>query len=268
MSYAEFTIDDVTCRLILELHRTKRNEPLEDLDALVIETAVLDPANVASVLTKNSSILTSLPHIQEEKIPIYSVDISLKNGLFERYLPFIFIYSNIIHSYILPFFLISIAASFCGAENKTALSIMAGMAAVDKFISLFLGYSKDKDNNNLITVVRPMISYLSFLYQSPVVELRNAIAAKKIKEGVIPRLKELYKDKYKKGVLKIGIIYGAGHAGIKECLESESRTNVSLWLHRYYSIPFLDRETLNNFWEYRINAEGNVTGQKYECKII
>lgn len=99
-------------------------------------------------------------------------------------------------------------------------------------------------------------------------ELRNAITAKKIKEGVIPRLKKLYKNKYKKEGLKIGILYGAGHAGIKECLESESRTNLSLWLHKYYGLSFFDKETVNNFWEYQINKGGNVTCQKYECKII
>ncbi|MBI5066210.1 hypothetical protein HZA97_08295 [Candidatus Woesearchaeota archaeon] len=131
---------------------------------------------------------------------------------------------------------------------------------------LIAGFS---DNKKAPAILRKMISLSSLVQQAPRNELRNAMTAAKIKHGVIPRLREKYADKFQNRPPKVGIIYGAMHAGIKECLESKTRTNFTLALQKFYGRKFFtDQETLEDVTEYLIDENNYVTWETFKANLF
>ena len=257
MSFIDFESDGVDYRLILSRHWSKRKEPIDGLDALVVETGSIDPADVHAHTTEHIEISKYLEEIAEREIPVYSVDNEGRSFLLNMA-------TSVGHLFALPMMAFGIS-KLAGADNDTAYNIALGTAYAEiAIIALpsFLG-------NGISKFFAETNSDLSFVRQAPREELRNALAAKKIKKGVVPHLLEQYPERFQERNPRIGIIYASSHSGIKECLESDSRTNFSLGFHRHYGLRFvLDRNTLRDFYEYRLNTDGGVNYQKLQVKSI
>ena len=108
-------------------------------------------------------------------------------------------------------------------------------------------------------------SFISLIQQSPANELRNAVSPKKIKYGVVPRLKEKFPEKQD---LKIGLLYGAFHTGIQECLENDKRTEFTLNFHKRTTIPLYFRKEINDIYEYDIEWWNKATFEKFTYDVF
>lgn len=257
MSYIDFESDGVEYRLILSIHGSVRKEPIDGLDALVLETGSIDPISYAPDIPKSKEILNYINEFVENDIPIYSVDNCRRDFLRTRA-------THFGHMFALPAMAYGISR-LAGADDDIAYTVAvctlcAEMAIME--LPVFLG-------NGISKFFAKANSVFSLLRQAPLEELRNALTARKIKNGVVPYLLEHYSERFEGRKPRIGILYGAGHSGIKECLESDWRSSLSLGLHRHYGLRFiLDRNTLRDFYEYRIDSSGNVTYQKLQVESI
>lgn len=257
MSYIEFKTSGVEYRLILSRHRTKRKEPIDGLDALVVESGQIEQEDYAGRLTKDPELANYLEEIAKRNILIYSVD--NKGRSYSLHMA-----TDFGHMLVPPLMAYGIS-KLAGADNYTAYNIALGTFWVEMTIIAAPSYL----GNGISKFFARINSALSLVRQAPREELRNALSAKKIKEGVVPRLLEQYPERFQERNPRIGIIYGAGHSGIKECLESDLRTGFSLGLHKYYGLRFiLDRDTLRDFYEYRLNGDGSVNYQKLQVKSV
>ncbi len=258
MSYVDFESDGVEYRLILSRHNSKRKEPIDGLDALVVESGSMYQGDYyAYNLTNNPELSNYLEEIANREIPVYSVDNKGRSLLLNT--------ATIMGHFYAPFPMVYGISRLAGADDHTANYITLGTLWAELAIialPAFLG-------NGISKFFAKVNSVLSLLRQSPREELRNALTARKIKKGIVPHLTEQYPERFDSRKPKIGIIYGAAHSGIKECLESDLRSSVSLGLHRYYGLRFiLDRKTLRDFYEYRLDKGGNVTYQRLQVESI
>lgn len=256
MSYIDFESEGIEYRLILSRHKSKRDEPIDGIDALVVETGLIPPENAESILYCKE-LFNYLSEIQERKIPLYSVDNKGRNSWL--------VYGAIFgHRFAYPV-MVYLVSKLIGADNTTANLMALGTTCGETAFAVlpsFLG-------NGISKFFAKINSVLSFIRQSPIEELINALTAKKIKKGVVPHLIEKYPDRFQERNPRIGIIYGSAHSSIKECLENDLRTNISLGLHRHYGLKFiLDRGTLRDFYEYKLNSWGRIDYQKLQVESI
>lgn len=266
MSYIDFQHDGIEYRLITELHYTKRNEPIDDLDALVIETGTLDQEkNPRILLEEQTPFLANFPGstrevLRERGFRIYSVDARLR-------LPYVFAIANMGLHFTVPPALAYGTAKLFDAEEETAQMIQEVTANVQliNVMPFFLLGISSKQMGPLSKGLSKLNSYFSFFRQSPIEEYRNAIAAKKIKEGVVPRIREWVKEDRP---LRIGINYGILHTGIKECLESDARVSCTLALQKWYGRFLVDNTALNTIYEYNLEPRsGIVRVEKFSCPV-
>ncbi len=257
MSYIEFKTSGVEYRLILSRHGTKRKEPIDGLDALVVETGSIWQEDYAGGLTKDRELANYLEEIAKRNIPIYSVD--NKGRSYSLHMA-----TDFGHMLVPPLMAYGVS-KLSGADNYTAYNIALGTFWGETLIIVL----SSSLGNGISKFFVKINSALSLVRQAPREELRNALAAKKIKKGVVPHLLAQYPERFQERNPRIGIIYGAGHSGIKECLESDLRAGFTLGLHKYYGLRFiLDRDTLRDFYEYRLNGNGSVKYQKLQVKSI
>lgn len=266
MSYIDFQHDGIEYRLITEFHYTKRNEPIEDLDALVIETGTLHQEKIPKILLEEQTpFLAEFPEstreaLRERGFRMYSVDARLR-------LPYVFAMANMGLHFTFPPTLAYGTAKLFDAEEETAQMIQeitANIQLINLMPFFLLGISS-KQMGPLSKGLSKLNSYFSFLRQSPVEEYRNAIAAKKIKEGVVPRIREWMKEERP---LRIGIKYGILHTGIKECLESDARVSYTLGLQEWYGRFLMDKNSLNSFYEYTLEPYRKIIRvEKFQCPV-
>jgi len=259
MAYIDFESDGIEYRLILVEHGTKIKEPMDGLDALVVETGSIDQEEYAYYLTKEIELANYLKEIRERGIPIYSVD---NKGKCRRDL--LSMATDVTHFLIPPIIAYGVS-KLAGADDNTSSCVALYTTFAElAIISLpsFLG-------NRISKFFAKMNSFLSLIRQSPIEELRNALTARKIKKGVVPHLLEKYPERFSDKSPKIGIIYGAAHSGIKECLENDLRAGLSLRLHKYYGLKFiLDKNTLNDVYEYHLNKDDFTTYNRFQVESI
>ena len=91
-----------------------------------------------------------------------------------------------------------------------------------------------------------------YLEGEPSVEGRNAINAEKIERFVVDRVRQ-YSGKEKP---KIGLVYGASHLGIENCLKSQGRRNKII--KRMRQFEGFDAEKFNQVQEARYNPEKKI----------
>ncbi len=257
MSYVDFHTKGVDYRIILCAHYVPLNEQIKGLDALVVETSSLDHSTFGPQIISRPELTNYVDYLRDNNIPIYSVD---NKGNKNEKLNF---FSNFPH-FFLPCFAAGYAAKYFGVSDAELIALGTLLAQV--LPGIIVGFS---GNKKAPAILRKMISLSSLVQQAPRNELRNAIAAAKIKHGVIPRLREKYSDRFQNRPPRVGIIYGAMHAGIKECLESKTRTNLSFALHKFYGRKlFTDQKTLDNVTEYLIDENNYVTWETFKANIF
>ncbi len=254
MSYLDFENEGVKYRLILSRHGSKRKEPIDGLDALVIETGQVNPKRD---IRGKEELYNYFKEIQEKQIHLFSVD-NKGRSLWAN------MTTSVGHIFTYPAIAYAIS-KLAGTDHDTAFNIGIGAAYGELAIMALPSYL----DNSISKIFAKANSVLSLFRQAPREELRNAISARKIKKGVVPYLLKKYPDRFEEGKLKIGIIYGSGHSGIKECLESDLRSSLSLALHKHYGLSFiLDKKTLKDFYEYKLDNFGNFSYQKLQVHSI
>lgn len=266
MSYIDFQHDGIEYRLIAEVHYTKRNEPIEDLDALVIETGTMNQEKCPKILLEEQTpFLADFPEstrevLRERGFHIYSVDARLR-------LPYVVVIANMGMHFAVPPYMAYGAAKLFDADEETAQRIkeVTGNVQLANVLPFLLLGISGQQIGPLSQGLSKLNSYWSFLRQSPVEEYRNAIAAKKIKEGVVPRVRKRVKEDRP---LKIGIKYGMLHTGIRECLENDARVSYTLGLQKWYGRFLMDKNSLNSFYEYTLEPYRKIIRvEKFQCPV-
>jgi len=266
MGYLDFTADGVDYRLILvkDIFK-KRNEPLEGLDALVLDSNLSFVNDTESILIGNKLLFEYKDNLMELGIPIYTVNPERKqlDGKKENFRDFI----EIVHKF---------AGAGIGAIALTKIGIgidtimILGAIGAFNFLKnpmfgdeiLDTRFSKIAYTNQASRLAK---SYYDLVMQEPRVELINAITALKIKYGVIPNLIEKNPEEYEQRNPRVALIYRGKHRGLKECIQNDGRSIFSINLHRFYGIPmFLDRDKILDIQEYRINEDYSVTRSTFK----
>lgn len=266
MSYLDFQSDGIEYRLMLTTHDTIRKEPLDGLDALVVETGATGQEMYADCLSSDPGLRNYLDEIGEKGIVLYSVDSKASDHSEDGgYLKGVV--SCAAHLIALPL-AIGGLSRFVGVDEipsfLVGVSIIYGQAAIMGTLGLANGVKL----NNASKLLAKANSYLSLLRQCPIEELRNALAARKIKEGVVPHLQEKYPKRFSTRRPRIGILYGAAHTGIQECLKSEARADFTLRLHQWYGLRFaLDRSTLEKVTAYELGKDGTVQYEQFKVEL-
>lgn len=171
-------------------------------------------------------------HAKENKIPIFGTDAKLRRGYGSLYI---------------------------GQRLIVSLSVLPVT-----LLTLYYGFS----NKVMSNFAGKLISDLEYILQDKIVEARNAINAEKIEEFVVPRIRNISgKEKP-----RIGMIYGAGHIGLKEDLQSKKRRSFTLWNWRNLNFKKwggFDLEELNKIYEANYNSQtGQWNIQEHKTNIF
>ena len=215
MAYTEFSSNKADYVLHLENHARRRDlKVFKGIDAAVIESGFVHPEEVLSTsLGKDIA-----DYCKEHVLPIYFVDCAHSGNI------------NI-HTALLR----------------------------DNFSIAILGLPVEPicwhyANNDIKAegLISKLCSTATYLWQSPTIECRNAIAARKIEEFIAPDLQKRLAKRP-----KIGITYGAMHIGLREDLLSKKRRNLTLLNWKYLNFrkysPF-DIHAMNMIYWYEHNG--------------
>ena len=201
MSYTDFSTKNADYRLILSMHLKKNKESVKGLDAIVLEGA---DGTIAGTLEGGffgnmygtAQYLHLIKTAEKEKITLYNADV----------MPRIFLA------------LIEIVAfgNFYPGVVPSFLNFVFYPAAITSFFK-----------GKTLPGLTDYVGLPTWLIQGAIMELRNAICARKTEEFIAPREKEKLGRKP-----KIGIVYGAMHAGIKLDLKYKKMRDFTIWNHK------------------------------------
>ena len=243
MAYREFSTEKADYYLCFNLHQVKQkddifsNVKIKSLDAVILELS--DHATPDIKMENGGRWPVPYLLIKEQiesfnpQLPIYFVDAFPKNTLI-RYL----------EQMAIPLVAYGISKA-TGIEEISSAGIVYffGLQIIAHgFSSLgaILGETK---------VCPRIVSAVGLLPPTEVIELRNAIAAKKIEEAIAPR----YKHRP-----KIAIVYGGGHAGIEDCLKSKRRRDGIIGLFRKLNFPAMEKSTIDKITRAAYNHATNL----------
>jgi hypothetical protein len=116
--------------------------------------------------------------------------------------------------------------------------------------------------------LRKIDSKRTYLLPHPLVELRNAVVAKKLDESIAPMLKkELERNGVKRKPV-IWCVWGAGHTGFIECLKSRKRRERVLRLYKGKIKWFYDPKTIDSSIRWTYNKEtGEWKMRRYKTPV-
>jgi len=128
------------------------------------------------------------------------------------------------------------------------------LTGVPRFIAgIYYGFSEKMINE----VILHYCTTQEFLSQEPRIEGRNAVNARKIEEFVAPLMAErLGRKPY------LGLIFGAGHMGLKPDLQSKRRRDFTIWNWRNFNFG-----KWAGFVEEDLNAVHEANFDREEWKI-
>ena len=195
MAYTTFSTDNADYVLQLGNHLTenKQVDIFAGIDALVIETGLNDCLQDV-VQANHPQMNLPISYCMDHNIPIFRTDVKTTAAGFFR--------------------------------EIIAYSIEFPISIPLLFVEYILSKNKDKKMNDFMTKVT---ADYDFLFQTPIGEGRNSINARKIEEFVVPFIDEELK-RYDLGrKAQIGLIFGAGHTGLKADLQSKKRRDFTLW---------------------------------------
>jgi len=185
-------------------------------------------------LTEEGSILLKKIEYSEKDLPFYFVDVDLNLGGYLISIGAIGIQAGI-------------AYKLCKSSEKNYKRrefLKQGLKIFGAGL-IFGGYLEKVLNQfTEIPVLEECEMVLDRLPPTPLFELRNAIAARKIEEFIAPKLK---KDISKP---EIAIIYGAGHSGIELNLKNKFLRDKVIESYRLINYLGLKKEKLNLISEF------------------
>lgn len=101
------------------------------------------------------------------------------------------------------------------------------------------------------------------LIPTPQFELRNAISARKIEEYVVPELhQQLGRN------LRIVLVYGAGHSGLKEDLQHPKLRDFYIKLYSAGAFPGIDTTYLDIITNLSINQKGQYSLKQRKANLF
>ena len=205
MAYKQFSTNKADYSLVYAMHTitTKEDifedEKIQSLDAIVLENSGLDPMilEIPAMMDYNNEIQYEFIGQQAHKHrkPIYFVDVGVYTKLF--YVEALFWYKS--------FIINNLVGECSSGEAKFREGVMESELA------------------------RTFIASVERCHPMPVVEMRNAITAKKPEDYLVPELSNKFNKKP-----NIALVYGAAHTGIEGCLKSKLYRDVLL---KAYSLP-------------------------------
>lgn len=102
---------------------------------------------------------------------------------------------------------------------------------------------------------------------NPAIEVRSCIAARKIEEFVVPRIKCYGVERP-----SLAIAFGALHLGMKECLQSKPWRDSVLRLYKEINYLGIDISTLGDVWEMWPSSgdygDYEIFGQKWNAQLF
>lgn len=259
MAFRDIVVEGVEYRLILRGKNkdNSRKKPLEGLDALVLDTKLFHPEK-EDLDSSLEIVKHHLDHLQENDIPIYTVNPSFKEGkLISDYIH----HANGFHGMVVPSILLGFSALFTSLPFAAAFSLFVGTYANN--VNSSVEFSKrnsimDKLGEKFFSTY----SLLDCVCQSPANEGINAIAATKIKYGVVPRLLDQKREEYAQRAPRIAIIYDGVHRGLLQSLKSDFRPRITSYVQQLTQLyRVMEQNSLTSMQEYRISEEGNLTSQ-------
>ena len=252
MTYTEFSTKNADYILQLGIHGRENNHSVyrfKGIDALVLENSRFEQISPLAYID-DPQYGHAVNHCIKKEIPIFNTDAESKFNreylnFFGEFYAIMALGTNLIPTFPLNFLAPASLLLFDWKITKTA--------------------SLNKDS--LGNFSEKIISNKNYLLQNPLVEGRNAINAKKIEEFVAPILKDRLKRRP-----KIGMIYGAAHAGIKHDLQSRRR-NFTLWNWKklnFSEFSGFDKKNLNKVFEVKyqdklLYLDYSIT--EYEFKV-
>ncbi len=223
MTYSEFSTDNAEYKLILSMHLKKNKEDVKGLDAIVLEGIGGLSSTIRGGLFGNmygrAQYLSIIKTAEKENITLYNGDVNPK--------------------ILLAF------AEILAAQNlyPLASSFIINYVILPGMIPPFF-------KGKTWPGITEYIAFPTWLMQGAIAELRNAVCARKTEEFIAPQLKERLGRKP-----KIGIVYGALHAGIKLDLKHKKMRDFTLWNHKhlnpwpYFGLTKKGKENLNTVEE-------------------
>jgi len=230
MNYKKFSTKNAN------YHMLPANHIDTDISNMVKNLKYLD-----GIIFESSEISGNIPNTDEcskfiikvknskRNIPFYFVDVDLNLGGYLTSIGFIGIQGGIAYK-----LLKSSEKNYKRREFlKQGLKIVTG--------SLIFGgiFKKALDQFIDVPILKESEMILDRLPPTQIFELRNAIAARKIEEFIVPKLKKINPKP------TLGLVYGAGHSGIE--LDLKNKTLRDIVIESYKKIDYLGikKEKLN-----------------------
>ncbi|MFH1065461.1 MAG: hypothetical protein V1734_03085 [Nanoarchaeota archaeon] len=220
MAYKKFSTKQADYSLVYAMHSitTKEDifedEKIQSLDAIVLESSGLDPRilEIPAMMDINAEIQYEFIGNQAHKHgkPIYFVDVGVYNEI-------LYIELLLWHKSLLI--------------NKLLIDDSSGKPE----------FRKGVINSEL---ARIFIASVERFPPMPVVEMRNAITAKKLEDYLVPELSNILGKKP-----NLALVYGAAHTGIEGCLKSKLYRDILLKAYSLTGYFGLCTDTFNDIWE-------------------
>ncbi|MBI4147446.1 hypothetical protein HY494_02225 [Candidatus Woesearchaeota archaeon] len=222
MAYTTFSTDNADYVLQLGNHdlENKQVDIFTGIDALVIETGLIPFPQI--IKYKHPQLDLPIEYCKSNKTPILGTDT---------------------------------APTPLGILREDISSSTIGLISLPMLLSaLHYSIAEKEVSNNFLK----RYAMMEFLYQSPLIEGRNAINARKIEEFVAPLMAERLERKP-----SLGLIFGAAHMGLKPDLQSKLRRDFTIWNWRNLNFgkwAGFEEEDLN------LIQEANYYGKRWEIQ--
>lgn len=273
MALKTFETRNAEYYLVLGQHDDDRGtsvliDKLKDLDMLVLETWEYEPKRFAKEGRNHQQYKSMFDRINECRydFPIFSVDYHTTEFITPKY------FSDLISNK-LPRGAIALSGIYF--LFKTATHLIAngmGMDTVNNFwtlspldtgllglggiSSLYLGfedfYSRIVSKSDSEVPILPEVQgIITSLVPTPLVGFRDAAAARKIEEYLLP---EYFRNRRP----KVGIIYGDHHAGIKPKLQHKSLRDITLELYRRIGYFGTTKDNINRVTRFYMSRNSEL----------
>ncbi len=266
MSYTQFSTDNADYYLVYAHHKEWgiineeifQKPKIDSLDAIILESGEMEYKNRASYHPFYSELRNNAEE-SKKNTKIYLVDVHLTSPEFSKSAYFL---KKSVHLLVGGGLALSAAFDFKKRTNrrkflKGGLKVLASFGIFSSFAGLHINSNIEGE---AIPVVSEIESFLGYMPPLPGIELRNAIAARKIEEYIVP---ELWRDLGRKPL--IAIVYGGGHVGIETDLKYKGmRDSV---IKTYDALGYVGIKTEDLNYVYEIDVKNN-TGKRIKVNLF
>jgi hypothetical protein len=261
MGYTRFSTDNANYHLEYALHF--RKTPLNDmksLDAIVLESADMEWEDADSIRHPCRQYSDIVGKAEKLRVPIYMPDVDKRawyniSSAFAEWAPTLPI----------PFFAKDmINAIYTGRiTNISGLLAVGGLAYLVELLGfVLLGTSLNLRGEVKNSIVEKYVTLRSMVIPSVTVAGRNAINSEKIEQFIVPKVRSEIERKP-----NIGLVFGAGHAGIKRDLKHPKWRKSLIKFYSKLNFSMFDDTNLDSVLKYRFDGE-KWNFEKYSTNLF